>query len=97
MSPGERERLERQKKTIRAIVRYIVANPEAKDTVEGVRRWWFPETVIPPGEPEVAAALEDLLSRGWFEVGRIPQGDTVFGAVHGKLSEMRRFLEGEEG
>ena len=48
----------------RAILRYFVTHPTAKDTLEGVARWWLARERIDRTVDEVAQSLSILLARG---------------------------------
>jgi hypothetical protein len=76
-----------------AIVRYVVKHPDAKDTVEGIRKWWRD-----PGEPEWSAAdlegvIHHLVQKNWLVVRDTAQ-DALFGANPAMLQEMLEFLSG---
>jgi len=59
---GKTPYLAAERRTAREILRYLVRNPEAKDTLEGIAQWWL------GGEMRrrvtVERALSLLLSRG---------------------------------
>ncbi|HEX6912840.1 MAG TPA: hypothetical protein VF142_20700 [Longimicrobium sp.] len=75
----------------RQIVRYLVQHPDAKDTIEGILRWWFaPGHGHAPGE--VQAALDALVDRGWLVERTVPPGRKLYGASPGRLDEMRALL-----
>ena len=77
---------------VRDMLRYLVAHPEAKDTVEGITRWWQPA-----GEPgwsaaEVSAALDFFARRSWVSV-REAGSARLWSANPERVGEMRRFLD----
>lgn len=51
-----------ERKTARAILRYFVKHPEAKDTLEGIAQWWLGDEISKRVNVERAVSL--LLSRG---------------------------------
>lgn len=51
-----------ERETARAILRYLVKHPEAKDTLEGIAQWWLGGGISRRVNVERAVSL--LLSRG---------------------------------
>jgi hypothetical protein len=62
-------------KVIYEIGVYLQQNPEAKDTVEGIRRWWIPRGEERFSEEEVRSALDLMVIRSWAQESRV--ADTV--------------------
>jgi len=75
---------------VRQLARYLAEHPEAKDTIEGIRRWWLPEG-HPYGAAEVQEALDELVRRGWVVVRAVPPHRRLYGANPARVGEMRHF------
>jgi hypothetical protein len=45
------------------ILRYLIAHEDARDTLEGIEKWWLPQE-RQYGVADIAAALADLEARG---------------------------------
>jgi len=84
-SPGSR------RKVIQGILQYLIEHPEAKDTVEGIRRWWLPRDVGEWGEEEVQQALDDLVERGWLTTRETAPSHTIYGLNRDRLEEIEKF------
>ena len=48
----------------REILSYLIENPDAHDTLEGIAHWWLLDRAIRAQTSKVEAALERLLSQG---------------------------------
>jgi DNA-binding transcriptional ArsR family regulator len=46
------------------ILKYLAANPEAQDTLEGIVNWWLMERTIKQHTRSVKEALADLVDAG---------------------------------
>ncbi len=75
----------------RCVLSYLVRNPTAKDTAEGIRLWWLP-TGIEVTTRDVADALEDLVERAFMDV-RGENRTAVYALKYGRIADVRRFLE----
>jgi len=94
-SPGSRRLM-----VIRGILQYLVMRPEAKDTVEGVCRWWLPHDcgdLGSWGEDEVQPALDDLVERGWVTTREMTPSHTIYGLNSDRLETIKAFLGGGAG
>jgi hypothetical protein len=40
-------------------------NPGAKDTLEGIRKWWIATRQLEPRSDELQAVLDELMQKGW--------------------------------
>lgn len=76
----------------REILRYLVEHPDAKDTVEGILKWWLREEGAKWSEEEVQEAINFLVSRGWLVGKEITP--KVYGVKKNGLDEIKRFLSG---
>jgi hypothetical protein len=66
------------------ILNYLLDHPEAKDTLDGIARWWILEQRVKREMEEVKAALADLTQKGWLLERR--GADTL---VHYRLNPAR--------
>ena len=87
-----RDRPEINEQVIRGILKYVVDHPDAKDTSEGIYKWWLPDGHR-SGREEVQAALDLLTSKGWLtKRGKIPAKE-FYGINKDRLQEIRSFLQ----
>jgi hypothetical protein len=91
MAPKEKRSAADQ--VIREILEYLSEHPEAKDTVRGVLRWWFPKGGVGWGEEEVQKALDHLVSRGWLTERETTRSQKIYGMNRDRLEEIKRFLQ----
>lgn len=49
---------------VREILRYLVKHPAAKDTLEGIARWWLDRQQVERSVEEVVHSVRLLVSRG---------------------------------
>jgi hypothetical protein len=82
---------------LRHILRYLIAHPDAKDTKQGILRWWIPPSPVARREEEVQAALDFLVVRGWVIQRQTITSQQIYGVDKGKLEEIRRFLDKHAG
>jgi hypothetical protein len=74
------------------VLEYLVQHPEAKDTLEGIVRWWRPAAGGAWTPEDVKAALAFLSARSWVTVRNVGNGATLYGARTERLAEMKAFL-----
>ena len=48
----------------RDVLAYLIDNPDAQDTLEGIVEWWLPDRKIEPRALKVREALAELVDRG---------------------------------
>jgi hypothetical protein len=77
---------------IRHILQYLSAHPEAKDTLQGIIRWWLPGDLGAWEAGEVQEALDALVTRGWLTWRGITPSHSLYGMNREKLAEIERFL-----
>jgi hypothetical protein len=61
-----------------AILRYLAAHQDARDTIEGIEKWWVPQS-REYGRADVAAALEILARKSLIQVWRSASAKPVYG------------------
>ncbi len=61
-----------------AILRYLIAHQDARDTLEGIEKWWLPQS-RQYGIGDVAAALQILESRTLIRVWKSSYAQPVYG------------------
>ena len=76
----------------RQILNYLIEHPDAKDTMEGILRWWLSKGSGEWKIEDVQEALEFLLSRGWIAEREITP--KVYGVKKNNLDQIKKFLNG---
>ena len=80
----------------RQILHYLSEHPDAKDTIQGILRWWLPSTPVELRHAEVQEALEFLVARGWVTKRRLTTSRELYGVNKEKLQEIKSFLHEHE-
>ncbi len=71
---------ERQEDISKKILDYLLKNPDAGDTLEGISRWWFQSEYIEHSVNEVASVLERLTKKGLVKKQQVKNGSSVYKA-----------------
>jgi hypothetical protein len=85
-----RERVE----TAREILRYFVTHPSAKDTLEGIARWWLQRERIERTVDEVAESLRLLLMHGFITERHGTAVRPYYQINPARRAEITEFLDG---
>jgi len=78
----------------KGILKYLIEHPLAKDTVEGIVQWWFPDLPQQATTDDVQTALDTLVKKGWVVVTKRSPGSVLYGLEESRLEEIREFLNG---
>jgi hypothetical protein len=70
---------DRIKKIATELSCYLEANPSARDTKEGIMKWWIARQRLTESIEAVEAALAWLKDRGEVEETTLPDGTKVYG------------------
>ncbi len=89
-SPGSDE------KVIRGILQYCVEYPDAKDTPEGILKWWGPKGKSEWRTEDVHKALDALTAKGWLTKRNTSLPEKVYGFNKKFTEEIRKFLNESE-
>jgi hypothetical protein len=83
-----------RRETAQEILRYFLSHPAAKDTLEGIAKWWLDRQRIERGVDEVAESLRLLVARG-FVVENLGRATQAFYQMNpAKRKEIEEFLNG---
>jgi hypothetical protein len=94
--PSSKAQQRRVTEACRQILEYLVKNPDAGDTEDGILQWWLMERALIEVRPVVEAALEWLLERDLvFTVGA-KDSRMHYRLNHAKGAEIQRFLRGSK-
>jgi len=77
------------------ILRYLLAHPRAKDTIDGIEKWWLPKNTSPEKKRRIEETLNRLASNGWLVARSSPQSETIYSLNENSLDEIRAFLEAD--
>ena len=76
----------------RLILQYLIEHPDAKDTSEGIHKWWLPQGYSKGGRNEVQSVLDSLTAKGWLtKRGRI-RSKEIYDMSKDRNQEIRTFL-----
>jgi hypothetical protein len=60
------------------IVRYLLLHQDARDTLEGIEKWWLPQSQQ-YGIADISAALRNLERRGLIRVWQSASAQPIYG------------------
>ena len=79
---------------IRRILLYVVENPDAKDTLDGIDEFWLSHAGVQHGKSNVHDALEFLAeTKQWLSKNKAGASVTLYGLNKDRLSEIKTFLK----
>jgi hypothetical protein len=79
---------------IRRILLYVVENPDAKDTLDGIDEVWLSHKDAHHGKSKVRDALEFLAeTKHWLSKNKAGASVTLYGLNKDRLSEIKTFLK----
>jgi hypothetical protein len=82
---------EAMKQVSRRILQYLAEHPDAKDTIEGILKWWLPDGRVWK-RGEVQEALDLLTSKEWLtRRGTVPS-EEIYGINKDRLEEIKKSL-----
>jgi hypothetical protein len=81
---------------IRYILHYLIEHPDAKDTIQGIPRWWLPGHIEEWEEGVVQEALDVLVAKGWLTQRQTTTSQTLYGMNKERLEEIKAFLRERE-
>jgi hypothetical protein len=74
------------------VLQHWMSNPGAKDTLEGIRKWWVATKRLEPRSDELQAVLDELMHKDWL-VRFKPRGSKhVYGLNKERLQEIQENL-----
>ena len=73
------------------ILHYLASHPDARDTPEGILKWWLPASPVQRGKREVEHALDLLVAEGWLTEREISEYAKVYGLNEARLEDIRAF------
>lgn len=85
-----------QKKLVREILQHFASNPEAKDTIEGIRTCWLAEVNPKASSGEIQKAIAYLQAKRWVAKRPISLSGTIYGLNKDRLEEIKAFLSESE-
>ncbi len=79
------------RKMMQQILHYLIEHPDAKDTIEGILKWWFPKNHV-ERQIEVREALNVLVSKEWLTERELTPSPKIYGLNKDHLKEIKGFL-----
>lgn len=75
------------------VLQHLMSNPGAKDTLEGIRKWWIATRRQEPRIDELQGVLDELLHKGWVIRFKPTGSKHVYGLNKARLPEIRKGLQ----
>jgi hypothetical protein len=85
-SPGSVEQV------IREILQYLIEHPDAKDTPEGISKWWRPSGRSDWRYEDIQSALDELASKGWLTMRSSSPPQKIYGFNKKYIKAVRAYL-----
>jgi len=77
------------------VLGYLCSHPDAKDTVDGVGRWWLSAKGIDADAEAVRAALDYLVERRWLISTVGYSGYRMYGLNQERKTVLQQFLHSQ--
>ena len=75
------------------ILGYLSSHPDAKDTVDGVEKWWLNDMEINMDARTVRGSLDHLVKLGWLVSYQRQGTGMVYGLNRDRRERLRQFLQ----
>jgi hypothetical protein len=77
------------------ILKYLLAHQDARDTVEGIEKWWLPQSRL-YGIADIAAALRNLQKLALIRVWQSASAQPIYGRGSADLPSLEEYLRSVE-
>lgn len=77
------------------VLGYLCSHPEAKDTADGVGKWWLSAEGIETDAKAVRAALGYLVERRWLISIAGYSGSQIYGLNQERKTVLQQFLQSQ--
>ena len=75
------------------ILGYLLSHPEAKDTADGVEKWWLQGMEISLDARTVQGSLDCLVRSGWLASSERQGAGVVYGLNSDRREKLLQFLQ----
>ena len=76
---------------IRGILQHLIENPDAKDTIEGILKWWLPDGHLWK-RGEVQEVLDFMALKGWLTKRKTAPIREVYGINRDRSGEIKKLF-----
>jgi hypothetical protein len=87
------ERKDDTQETAHKILAYLMANPDAKDTLEGILDWWLLQQDLQRNIALVRKALDELLDKKFLLERKGTDKQKYYQVNHEKLTEIATLIK----
>jgi hypothetical protein len=87
------ERKNETQETGHKILAYLMANPDAKDTLEGILDWWLLQQDLQRNIALVRKALDELLDKNFLVERKGTDKQKYYQVNHEKLTEIATLMK----
>jgi hypothetical protein len=77
---------------VREILQYLIEHPDAKDTPEGITKWWRSTGKSEWRKEDIQSALAHLASKGWLTVRSSSPPQKIYGFNKKYIKAIRAYL-----
>jgi hypothetical protein len=78
---------------VSSLMRYLLENPDAKDSVEGIATYWLPNARSLAHGPHIQAILTQLLTAGWITEIELPGTPKLYGLNRQRVEEITQAIQ----
>ncbi len=78
------------------ILGYLCSNPDAKDTVDGIEKWWLRGVKISTNPTTVQDSLDDLVKSGRLTSSECQGTGTVYGLNKHRRGTLQQYFQHKE-